>query len=476
VSLQLELILMVSLALISATGVSADVLARNVLIEASREDLVLDPIDVSLSRLIGTGRSAEVYLGELMDNGDEVAVKQFSNISLATLEKEWQDRPGTQASLPGRYSVWFGDNSRRSSASSVDSVGTTAASEKDDLGDKEELSAAAQWRLERRKKKSPHGRKALRANRFSAQMGSMAGEEELEEDFKIRRKRSGGSTDDQTEGVVHFAREFGIMAGLEHEHILRLRGIILGDSLRGQPLALVTEFCAGGSLFDLLHMSEAPLSWAQRREALLHAARGIEYLHTREPPVIHRDLKPQNLLLKHEVLGLEDEVLLKVADFGLCRTLGAEESVGTVGQLTAGVGTLCYVAPEVMRGPGAYNLQADIYSFGVVIFETLSRETPFACTLNPALLCTRVAEGYRPDEDAGFVPEKETAPDGACPSDLPVLMRRCWAGDPITRPPAFEIRCCLEEVSDDACWDTDTGGSPENSCSSSGNDESPAYC
>jgi serine/threonine protein kinase len=242
------------------------------------------------------------------------------------------------------------------------------------------------------------------------------------------------------------------LAGLDHENILRLKGIILGDELPDVPVSLVTEFCEGGCLFDLLHNSEVPLTWAQRRGALKHAARGIEYLHTRTPPVIHRDVKSQNLLLVHEVNSHEDEIFLKVADFGLCRTLGLDKNRDTR-RLTCDVGTFSYMAPEVMWRQGEYNLAADVYSFGVVIYETLAREPPFASEPDPGELCNRVAMGFRPDQESGFDPEREEALDGICPCDLPRLMRICWDAEPSTRPVFTEIRRWLEAQDPDNLLD-----------------------
>jgi serine/threonine protein kinase len=443
---------------------SAEALARNALIDALREDHVIDPGDISLMRLLGAGRTAEVYLGELIDlQGEcmEVAVKQFQGICLSSLEQEWREARG-EGNKVAHCDQFGGDCGGFGMVDASPQKGLEHGGERcsvsidfDDggLGGEDEmvselsLSPSAQHRLERRKNRKTSGDKRLNARRYSSTSeGSTAAPPEERNSWgSDLRRRSGGSTDDQSEGIVQFAREFCILEGLEHDHILRLHGILLGDALRGQPMALVTEFCAGGSLCDLLHNSDVTLSWAQRRDALMHAARGVEYLHSRDPPVIHRDLKPQNLLLKHEVLGPEDEIYLKVADFGLCRTLGVETNAG---KMTVDVGTVCYMAPEVMCAPGGtYNLQADVYSFGVVIFEMLARQPPFACARDPGILCKNVAAGLRPDDDAGFLPEEETtgfASDGACPQDLPLLMRRCWSGDPSSRPTSAQVRQCLE--------------------------------
>jgi len=87
------------------------------------------------------------------------------------------------------------------------------------------------------------------------------------------------------------------------------------------PFLIVTEYCEGGSLCDCVHRSSVPLSWRQRLKVLVDVAKGMEYLHSRNPRILHRDLKSCNVLLAKPITNQSDQPTAKVADFGLSRVL-----------------------------------------------------------------------------------------------------------------------------------------------------------
>lgn len=83
---------------------------------------------------------------------------------------------------------------------------------------------------------------------------------------------------------------------------------------------ILTEFCSGGSLFSLLHEKRSiTLSLKQKHRMALDIAKGMNYLHTQEPPILHRDLKSLNLLVYEPVKGGDDFIQIKITDFGLSR-------------------------------------------------------------------------------------------------------------------------------------------------------------
>ncbi len=96
----------------------------------------------------------------------------------------------------------------------------------------------------------------------------------------------------------------------------------------------------------------------------LDAARGINYLHTLQPPVLHRDLKSANLLVDSSLR------VLKVADFGLART---RELCVPSPVLTGQRGTFQWMAPEVIMGHN-YGEPADVYSFAIIMWECIARK------------------------------------------------------------------------------------------------------
>lgn len=165
-------------------------------------------------------------------------------------------------------------------------------------------------------------------------------------------------------------RESSVLNSLNHPNIVRMFAYI-EDGPHNEYL-LVLE-----SMEESLHHRIAKLKFdvnryancpfVQRVRFLIDAAKGLEYLHTRSPRVIHRDLKGDNLLINIEGV-------VKICDFGTAKELqvGRTNRPGT----THDIGTYYWMAPEVLRGPGevaspppVYTVMCDIYSFGMTIYE-----------------------------------------------------------------------------------------------------------
>jgi serine/threonine protein kinase len=133
--------------------------------------------------------------------------------------------------------------------------------------------------------------------------------------------------------------------------------------------------------------------------------------------LIHRDIKPSNILLTRDYRA-------KIADFGM--------SVANTGQeLTAETGTYRYMAPEVIRHE-SYSSNADVYSFGVCLWQLITREVPFA-TMTPIQAAYAVAEGHRP-----------TIPDST-PRRLREIITACWDQDASRRPSFTYIAMALAD-------------------------------
>jgi serine/threonine protein kinase len=152
----------------------------------------------------------------------------------------------------------------------------------------------------------------------------------------------------------------------------------------------------------------------------LDEARGVQFLHTGFPaPLIHRDLKSPNLLITQNWT-------LKVSDFGLSRFRHSSfESL-----LTGQVGTFQWMAPEVIENK-SYNESADVYSFGVNLWELATRRIPYQGLAPVQVAVAVTARGERPSMDAHTL-------DESCPPELCVLIGQCWRQDPAERP-SFEV-------------------------------------
>lgn len=220
--------------------------------------------------------------------------------------------------------------------------------------------------------------------------------------------------------VQSVQRELRVLSRVNHPNILRFIGLVE----KCMPLQLVLEYCAGGSLFELLHNCwSVPLSWKQRLKFLSDTAMATDYLHNFDPPIVHRDLKSLNLMLLEPVSDQFVAPHIKLADFGFARV---QERA-----MTQGVGTKHWMAPEVLSGT-EYTDKADVFSFAMVAYEVVCRHVPFE-RLDPTSVARLTKEGKRPDlQDDTIVPKE-------VPLGLIDLIMMCWDQNPEARPAFADI-------------------------------------
>lgn len=147
------------------------------------------------------------------------------------------------------------------------------------------------------------------------------------------------------------------MEVLRHPNIV----LFLGACTKPPNLGLVLEFCSRGSLWSVLQNHDINLNWEDRRKIALDTAKGVFYLHSFKPPILHRDLKSLNLLL-------DDSFRTKLIDFGWTRKLDKI--------MTGKIGTYQWMAPEVISSQN-YTEKADVFSFSIILWEIASREPPY---------------------------------------------------------------------------------------------------
>uniref|UniRef100_A0A6A7GAJ4 non-specific serine/threonine protein kinase n=1 Tax=Hirondellea gigas TaxID=1518452 RepID=A0A6A7GAJ4_9CRUS len=210
------------------------------------------------------------------------------------------------------------------------------------------------------------------------------------------------------ESLDEFRSEVAIMRKLQHANIT----MFMGACTVPPHLCLVTELLEM-SLFDLLHNTSIPLPWRIKVKMALGTARGLEFLHLCDPPILHRDLKSANILL-------DQHFDPRLADFGLSR-----EKVMTT--MTAQTGTFQWMSPEVISGKH-YTEKADVFSFGIILWEICARKIPYEGKTGFQVSLAVVQQKARPEIDPRL-----------CPPDWAKLMQVCWGEEPSSRPTFGEI-------------------------------------
>ncbi len=159
-----------------------------------------------------------------------------------------------------------------------------------------------------------------------------------------------------------FLNEIHILLTLQHPNIVQYYGIEHEEDKR----YLVTEYCEGGTLRDLLN-SDRILSIEYKLKIILDILDGLNYIHSEN--IIHRDLKPENILLCVNTQGW----VAKISDFGVAKIKAKSTNLdsNTIGD----TGSPAYMAPEQFYGK--YSPSSDIYSMGIILFELLFNRRPF---------------------------------------------------------------------------------------------------
>ncbi|KAL7485884.1 hypothetical protein ACHAW6_014307 [Cyclotella cf. meneghiniana] len=256
--------------------------------------------------------------------------------------------------------------------------------------------------------------------------------------------------------IEEFIAEINMVSGMRHPNICLFMGACLDPPNR----AIVTELCENGSLWDALrspllspyqpadgvtrsswplvlydtvtpppttNISSPPIPpagawpWILVKRVASGTARGMCYLHSGNPPVLHRDLKSANILL-------DESYTAKLADFGLSR-LKAVRSSG----MTGNCGTVQWMAPEVLCNE-AYAEPADVFSFGIILWEMLTKECPY--------------EGMTPIQCALSVLNQNNRPaiPDWCPQSFRALIKNCVERNPKDRPTFTQILAALDSL------------------------------
>ena len=226
-----------------------------------------------------------------------------------------------------------------------------------------------------------------------------------------------------------FDREIAMAAGLQHPHIVP---VLTAGQMNGVPYYTM-PFVDGESLRGRL-TTDGALPITECIGILRDVAKALAYAHERS--IVHRDIKPDNVLLSGGSAV--------VTDFGIAKALSAartEAPGGTLTQIGTSLGTPAYMSPEQAAADPATDHRADIYSFGCLAYEMIAGRPPFTAKNPQKLLAAQMGE--TPQQIA------ELRPD--VPQPLATLVMKCLAKDADERPQrAVEIVRILETVTSGA--------------------------
>uniref|UniRef100_A0A8C4R599 Tyrosine-protein kinase n=1 Tax=Eptatretus burgeri TaxID=7764 RepID=A0A8C4R599_EPTBU len=212
-----------------------------------------------------------------------------------------------------------------------------------------------------------------------------------------------------------FLSEANIMKTLQHPRLVRLFAVVSSE-----PICIITEYMENGSLLDFLRSTEAScLQLNKFIDMSAQVAEGMEFLEKKK--FVHRDLRAANILVN-------DQIMCKIADFGLARVINDNEYKAQEGAKFP----VRWTAPEAINF-SSFTVKSDVWSFGVLISEIFTfGRIPYPGMTHPELI-RKIEFGYR-------MPQPENVP-----SDIYALMLECWHEYPETRPTFEHLKNVLED-------------------------------
>ncbi|RDX82057.1 Serine/threonine-protein kinase STY8, partial [Mucuna pruriens] len=232
---------------------------------------------------------------------------------------------------------------------------------------------------------------------------------------RIKASCFAGRPSERARLIADFWKEALMLSSLHHPNVVSFYGIVR-DGPDGS-LATVTEFMINGSLKQFLHKKDRTIDRRKRLIIAMDAAFGMEYLHGKN--IVHFDLKCENLLVN---MRDPQRPVCKIGDLGLSKVKQHTLVSGGVR------GTLPWMAPELLSGKSnMVSDKIDVYSFGIVMWELLTGDEPYADMHCASIIGGIVNNSLRPQIPTWCDPEWKS------------LMEGCWASDPVERPSFSEI-------------------------------------
>jgi len=225
-----------------------------------------------------------------------------------------------------------------------------------------------------------------------------------------------------------------------NEHVVQTFGWIRWLNYMG----IVMEYLPVGSLRRVISKQTAPLTPKVILRMIYDVAAGLAYMHNlpENLRMVHGDIKPENIMLTKELR-------CKLADFGSARMVGLTSTSVTAAPTPKNPGmTLAYAAPEKLKNPNLkIKKEQDTFSFGMVLYTLLARQTPFPNATFQGVYLNSVKEGKRPDTSPiNEFRDSMNFNDKQIVTALELIMTKCWHQDPEQRPSMVKVRDDLLEI------------------------------
>ena len=244
-----------------------------------------------------------------------------------------------------------------------------------------------------------------------------------------------GSKDIINQKIKEAEKEAATLINISHPSIVRVFGLTSWNEFCG----IVMEEVTGGTLEDLLFgKKDYSISWNVCLKFFAEIANALDYLHNQDPPLVHRDLKPQNVLL------MADDLTVKLAGFGSVTIAQATKTMSSFQIKSNKQYTPLYCAPELLKNIEIRNCSSDIYSYALIGYEIITRHQVFIHPgINYDLIIYQIKhDGLKPNMNIVNEIEKhldENIHDKTIFIQLKSIMEKCWNYDANERPATLEI-------------------------------------
>eukprot|EP01117_Protostelium_nocturnum_P011134 TRINITY_DN4046_c0_g1_i2.p1 TRINITY_DN4046_c0_g1~~TRINITY_DN4046_c0_g1_i2.p1 ORF type:complete len:1200 (+),score=409.74 TRINITY_DN4046_c0_g1_i2:88-3687(+) len=219
--------------------------------------------------------------------------------------------------------------------------------------------------------------------------------------------------------LEEFKKEFQINCTLRSPYVVYFLGICLGPKT-----CIVMEYCSHGSLYSVLKDPQFQFTWESFFKASREILLGLNYLHSHDPQILHRDMKTPNLMVT-------SDFTVKMADFGTSRfNITSEQN--TLVQVR---GSKAYTAPELFFGL-PFTVKSDIFSVSIILWEMAMRILR-GTWVAPYSEYNQLRHDYQIYYQVSKMDKRNTIPSN-CPPSISELIQRCWKPDSTERPDSQE--------------------------------------